>query len=195
MTKSFPATIRLHLLVPATTPAARRGVLGADDGLDQAGREAVRGRVRVRPWPETVVATCAPDRSCVETAKLLALHAVVDQQVRDWDLGRWTGRSLGDIAETSPQDLQRWSDEPDFAPHGGESLGQLCSRATRWLDLLETEGHPRRVTVAPVALVRAVLVSVLNAPTLTFWRLDLEPVTSVHISLRAGRRAVRWTAD
>jgi broad specificity phosphatase PhoE len=114
--------------------------------------------------------------------------------VRDWDLGSWTGRSLTEIAATSPEDLECWATDPHFAGHGGESLHRLRSRVTDWLDSLEAEGDPRLVTVAPTAVVRAILVSVLNAPIATFWRLDLEPATSAHVSLRPGRRAVRWTA-
>lgn len=185
-------TVRLHLIVPATTPAASRGVVGADDGLDEPNRDAVLRRVR--PWPDNLVATCAPHRSCVETAALLGLHAVADPRVRDWELGAWTGRSLSEIATTSPQDLESWLTDPDFAVDGGESLHQLRSRVMLWLDALETEGQPRLVTVAPTAVVRAILVNVLGAPTATFWRLDLEPVASVYVSLRAGRRAVRWSA-
>jgi len=131
----------------------------------------------------------------VETAALVGLHAVVDPWVRDWDLGIWAGKSLAEIAATSPQDLEQWGTDPGFAAHGGESLRQLGLRVTSWLDALEIDGHPRQVIVAPTAVVRAILVSVLNAPAATFWRLDLEPLTSVHISLRPGRRAVRWSAN
>jgi broad specificity phosphatase PhoE len=186
-------TVRVNLFVPALTPGARRGLVGAGDGLDDPGREAVLRRAH--PWPGELVATCAPERACLETAALLGLDAAVDPRVRDWDLGAWAGRSLTEIATTSPQDLEHWSTDPDFAQHGGESLQQLRSRVTNWLDRLETEGPPRLVTVAPTAVVRAILVSVLNAPNATFWRLDLEPMTSVHVSLRPGRRAVRWSAD
>ena len=185
-------TVRVHLMVPALTASARRGLVGSDDGLDEHAREAVTRFTR--PWPEAVRATCAPERACVETAALIGLHAVVDPQARDWDLGAWTGRSLTEIATTSPQDLEQWSSDPTFSGHGGESLEQLRSRVTNWLDLIETEGHPRLVTVAPAAVVRAILLNVLDAPASTFWRLDLEPLTSVHISLRPGRRAVRWAA-
>jgi broad specificity phosphatase PhoE len=184
-------TVRLHLMVPALSPGARHGVVGAGDGLDEHGREAVIQRPR--RWPGATMASSAPERACVETAALLGLHAAVDPQVRDWDLGAWAGRSLSEIATNSPRDIEQWSTDPDFATHGGESLRQLGLRVTDWLDRLEAEGHPRLVTVAPTAVVRAILVSVLNAPTATFWRLDLEPLTSVHISLRAGRRAVRWS--
>lgn len=190
-------TVRLRLMVPALTPGARRGIVAAGDGLDEHGRAAVlQGAL---PWPDELEATCAPDRPCVQTAALVGLHAEVDPRVRDWDLGAWTGRSLSEIATTSPQSLEQWSTDPDFAEHGGESLDQLRSRATDWLDSLEAEDrvraqHPHLVTVAPAALVRAVLVSVLNAPSVSFWRLDLEPMSSVYISLRPGRRAVRWSA-
>jgi hypothetical protein len=114
-----------------------------------------------------------------ETADLLGLHAAVDLRVRDWYLGTWTGRSLTEIASTSSQDLEHWTTDPDFAVHGGESLTQFRLRVTDWLDQLETEGHPRLVTVAPIAVVRAALVSVLDAPTTTLAprprTLDIDP--------------------
>jgi broad specificity phosphatase PhoE len=185
-------TVRLHLIVPGTTPAGRRAVVGAGDGLDEPGRQAVLRLTR--RWPTGVVASCAPELACVETAALLGLNAMVDMRVRDWDLGAWTGRSLTTIATTSPQDLQYWLEDPDFAEHGGESLQALQSRVSQWLDALETDRQPRLVTVAPAAVARAALVNVLSAPPSTFWRLDLEPLASVHISLREGRRAVRWPA-
>jgi hypothetical protein len=65
-----------------------------------------------------------------------------DPRARDWDLGAWTGRSLTEIAATSPQDLQRWSTDPDSAGHGGESLQQLRARAMNWLDRLKTPTVP-----------------------------------------------------
>ena len=184
-------TLRLQLLVPAISPGARHGLVGAGDNLDEQGREAVLRRTR--RWPGDLEASCAPDRPCLETADLIGLHAAPDAQVRDWDLGSWTGKSLTEIATTSPGDLERWSTDPDFAVHGGESLRELRSRATDWLDRLETERHLRLVTVAPKAVVRAILLSVLDAPIATFWKVDLEPLASVHISLRPGRRAVRWS--
>jgi broad specificity phosphatase PhoE len=183
-------TVRLHLIVPGLSPGARRGLVGAGDGLDDHSREAVLRCAR--RWPDDLATTSAPDHPCTQTAGLLGLHASVDRRVRDWDLGTWTGRSLTEIASTSSQDLEHWTTDPDFAVHGGESLTQFRLRVTDWLDQVETEGHPRLVTVAPVAVVRAALVSVLDAQTTTFWRLDLEPLTSTHISLRPGRRAVRW---
>lgn len=186
-------TVRLQLIVPALTAGARHGLVGAGDGLDKRDREAAIRRAV--SFPDGLEATCAPERACVETADLLGLHAKVDPRARDWDLGAWMGRSLDEIATTAPHELEQWSTDADFARHGGESLRQLRSRVTSWLDSLETEGDQPLVIVAPTAVVRAVLLSVLNAPNATFWRLDLEPLSAVHVSLRPGRRAVRWSPD
>jgi len=180
-------------MVPALTPGTRRGLVGADDGLDEQGRKVVIRRAH--EWPEQIGATCAPGRACVETATLIGLHAVVDPRLRDWDLGAWTGRSLTQIATTAPVDLERWSTDPDFTGHGGESLQQLRSRVTDWLEWIETQEYPRLVAVASTAVVRAMLLCVMDIPTTVFWRLDLEPMSSVHFSLRPGRRAVRWSAS
>lgn len=186
-------TVRLHLMVPAMTPGARQGLVGSGDGLDEPGRSsAIR---RAREWPEQLRATSAPGPACVETAALVGLHAAVDPRLRDWDLGNWTGRPLAQIATEAPQELERWSTDPDFTGHGGESLRGLRSRVTDWLDKLETEEYPLLVAVAPTAVVRAMLLGVMEIPTAAFWRLDLEPMSSVHLTLRPGRRAVRWPAD
>lgn len=185
-------TVRIHLFVPGLTLGARKGLIGSGDGLDPQGREGV---IRLaRTWPKELRATCAPQLACVETATLLGLDATVDGEIHDWDLGLWAGKSLDEVAQESPTAFERWTTDPDFAGHDGESLQQLRSRVTRWLDRLEDEAHPRLVAVASPAVVRAVLLSVLDAPPATFWRLDLEPLTSVHVSLRPGRRAVRWAA-
>lgn len=183
-------TVKVHLFVPALTPGARQGLIGAGDSLDRDDRADVIRRART--WPQALRATCAPEPACVETAALLGLDAVTDSAVHDWDLGVWAGRSFAQVAEQSPKALESWATDPDFAGHGGESLQQLRSRVAAWLDRLETAAHPRVVTVVPTAVVRAVLLTVLDAPSATFWRLDLEPLTSVHVSLRPGRRAVRW---
>lgn len=136
--------------------------------------------------------TCAPGKHLLAGARL-GLHAEVDPRLRGWDLGTRAGKSLTEIAATSPQDLESWSTDPYFAEHSGESLQRLQLRVTHWLDRVETENRPRLVTVAPAAVIRAMLVSVMNAPAATFWRLDLEPLASAHISLRMGRRAIRWS--
>lgn len=184
-------TVRLQLIVPALTPQARHGLVGSADGLDRQGQKAAIRRARI--WP-SATAISAPDRHCVETATLLGLHTVVDPRLGDWDLGAWTGKSLTEIAQNSGEEIEQWSTDPEYATHGGESLNQLSFRVTDWLDRIEEEEHNRVVAVAPTAVVRAILVSVLKAPAATFWRLDLEPLTSVHISLRPGRRAVRWSS-
>ena len=183
-------TVRLHLIVPALTPGARHGLVGAGDGLARDGKDAVLRCAH--PWPVELKATCAPEPACVETASLLGLHATVDPGLHDWNLGAWAGRSLTQIAATSPQDLEEWMTDPDFTGHGGESLQRLRARAADWLDQRETAGDPRLVAVASVAVVRAILLSIMDAPATTFWRLDLEPVSSIHVSLQPGRRAVRW---
>jgi broad specificity phosphatase PhoE len=184
-------TVRLQLIVPALTPGARHGLIGSADGLDRHGQQAAIRRAR--SWP-SAMAISAPDRHCVETATLIGLHTVVDPRLVDWDLGSWTGKSLTEIAQTTGEEVERWSTDPEYATHGGESLNQLVFRVTDWLGRLEEGEHDRVIAMAPTPVVRAILVSVLNAPTATFWRLDLEPLTSVHITLRPGRRAVRWSS-
>ena len=46
----------------------------------------------------------------------------------DWDLGRWAGRTLDDVAAGSPEAVTAWLTDPEVTPHGGESLSALVDR-------------------------------------------------------------------
>ena len=185
-------TVRLQLLTPGLTHAGRRGVLGGDEPLDAHGERDARAlRGSLRPGAAVV---CSPARACLQSAHLLGVTPTQDPRLRDWDLGRWAGRSLDDLAVEHPDQLQAWAQDPDFAGHGGESLAQLLTRTREWLSAVETTASGPLLAIAPTAVTRAVLVTVLDAPAGTFWRLDVEPLAYVGVSLRAGRRAVRWAA-
>ena len=185
-------TVRLQLLTPGLTHAGRRGVLGGDEPLDAHGeRDAGELRGSVRPGATVV---CSPATACLQSAHLLGVTPTQDPGLRDWDLGRWAGRSLDDLALEHPDELQAWAQDPDFSGHGGESLTLLLTRAQEWLSIVETTATGPLLAIAPTAVTRAVLVTVLDAPARTFWRVDVEPLAYVGVSLRAGRRAVRWPA-
>ena len=185
-------TVRLQLLTPGLTRAGRRGVLGGDEPLDVQGERAARAlRGSLRSGAAVL---CSPATACLQSAHLLGVSPTQDPRLRDWDLGRWAGKRLDDIAVGHPDQLQAWGQDPDFAGHGGESLAQLLTRTQEWLSTVETTANGPLLAIAPTAVTRAVLVTVLDAPAKTFWRLDIEPLAYVGVSLRAGRRAVRWTA-
>ncbi|WP_225830442.1 histidine phosphatase family protein [Streptomyces sp. NK08204] len=181
-------TSRVTLISPATTPSLRRARFDDGDSLDDgaaaqaaaaAGRLPAAGRVLVSPTVR-----------CRETASALGLGASAEPGPAGLDVGRWRGRTLEEVGAAEPEAVARWLADPGAAPHGGESVRDLCERVARWL---ETCGRAdgRTVAVVEPEVVRAVVVNLLGAPGSSFWRIDVPPLTASEITGRSGRWNLR----
>jgi broad specificity phosphatase PhoE len=178
------AAARVTLLAHAPTAATAAAAFPDREPLDDRGRVwAERGRGRL---PRAGRVRCAPEPACVETSALLGLSAEPDAVLGGWDLGRWAGRTLDDVAAGSPGAVTAWLTDPDAVPHGGESLSALVDRVRLWL-ANAPGGHT--LAVCGPDVVRAAVVAVLGAPPTAFWRLDVAPMTVT--DLRGGPD--RWT--
>ncbi|MGH3323130.1 MAG: histidine phosphatase family protein, partial [Streptomyces sp.] len=100
------------------------------------------------------------------------------------------GRTLEEVAATEPEAVPVWLSDPEVAPHGGESVRELCARTEGWLDRLAAEAG-RVVAVVEPDVVRAAVVCALGAPAQGFWRVDVEPLTATGLSGRTGRWNLR----
>jgi broad specificity phosphatase PhoE len=164
---------RLVLVAHAATEATRTAAFSTDEALDAQGTAAVRAAVPVRRHDSAV---SSPARRCRETAAGLGLRPSIDPALRDCDFGRWQGRRLEEVSATSPDEVRAWLDDPDAAPHGGESIRALLERVRTWL-----HGHPptagTTVAVTHPAVVRAAIVAALAAGPAAFWRIDISPLT------------------
>ncbi len=77
--------------------------------------------------------------------------------------------------------------DPASAPHGGEPLTGLIGRTADWLDSISrTPG--RIVAVTHPAVIRAAILSTLNAPAESFWRIDITPASRIHLQYQR-----KWT--
>lgn len=111
--------------------------------------------------------------------------APVEDRLRPWDLGTWTGRPLQEL------DLEGWRETPSYDAHGGESLQALASRVAGLLQ--DWHGRDERVlAVTHAAVVKAAVVHALRAPLVAVWDLDVHPasVTELHATT-TGWRVVR----
>ncbi|WP_330241852.1 histidine phosphatase family protein [Streptomyces sp. NBC_00525] len=180
-------TVRVMLVPPAMNAALREARFAGDAAPDESGLRAARSAAAHVPDADRVL--CGPSGRCAGTAEALGLRAVCEPALREWELGRWAGERLDEVSAREPDAVAAWLADPVAAPHGGESLLDLCARAGAWLDSLNGAG--RVLAVTEPSLVRAAVVYALALPPQAFWRLDVAPLTLTELSGRAGRWNLR----
>ncbi|WP_030584738.1 histidine phosphatase family protein [Streptomyces anulatus] len=180
-------TVRVMLIPPAMNAALREARFDGDAPLDRSGRE--RARAAAGAVPGAVLALSGPSERCRETTAALGLAARAEPALAGWNLARWAGRRLDDVAAAEPERVTAWLGDPSAAPHGGESLHDLIGRVGGWLDSLGGPDAPGTsfLAVAEAAVVRAAVVHGLRLPAEAFWRLDVAPLTLTELSGRSGR--------
>ncbi|MEU6671168.1 histidine phosphatase family protein [Streptomyces sp. NPDC046727] len=181
-------TSRVLLVSPAMSASLRQARFDDGGSLDDSG--AARARAAAGSLPAAVRVLASPSVRCRETAAALGLDGVPVPELAGLDVGRWRGRSLEEVGAVEPEAVGRWLTDPACAPHGGESVEDLCERVTRWLaDAQGVEG--RTLAVVEPEVVRAAVVAALGLPTPVFWRLDVTPLAVTELSGRGGRWNLR----
>jgi len=193
-------TTRLLLIVHAATSATRAARFGLDEELDEGGRVEAAGWAGSLPGRDSLAGrarlSCGHALRCRQTAQVLRDGTppgedALDGRLDDWNLGSWAGRALPDVAAENPAGTRAWLDDPEAAPHGGESLAGLLLRVGRYFtDLATHPGH--HIAITHPAFVRAAVVHALRAPPAAFWRVDVFPLTRVAFSANAGRWNLRF---
>ncbi len=60
------------------------------------------------------------------------------------DFGQWKGQA---ISQLNGDQLNTWLTDSTCAPHGGESVDDVCTRVAQWMKSLETQpGHVVAIT-------------------------------------------------
>jgi broad specificity phosphatase PhoE len=180
------APARLTLISHAPTSAVRRAAFPCDESIEEIARDRIcEMNVRFDR------ACCGPEKRTQETATALGLSATIDPALHDCDYGRWAGRELSQLQLEQPAEVAQWLSDPDAAPHGGESINNLIARVAGWLAEQTKSGHTIAITHPPV--IRAAIASVLQAPTLAFWRIDVVPLTLTDIRFNGRSWSLRST--
>lgn len=185
------STVRVMLISPALNTALREVRFDGDARLDASGVRQAQAAAHGVPAADRTLH--GPSERCAGTAAALGLRAEPEPALRGWDMGRWSGQRLAEVSGSEPEAVSAWLSDPSAAPHGGESLLELCARAGGWLDstLRETAGGGRVLAVVEPTVVRAVLVQALDLPAQAFWRLDVPPLALTELSGRSGRWNLR----
>lgn len=177
---------RLSLICHAATEATRQVRFPADEDLDARGLE----RLALLPAVQADRWLSAPETRSRHTTGMLCHKTLVsnDMGLRDWNCGRWAGRSVASIQAADPEAFAAWLSDADAAPHGGESLSDLLARVAEWLAGEAVQGG-RTAAVAHPAILRAALAAVVGSGAPGFWRIDVQPLTRLQLS-HDGRRWV-----
>lgn len=136
--------------------AARRLQGQADIALSERGREQAR---RLRP----VIKGLEPDRClssdlrrAAETASLLGAEgASFTPELREIDVGCWTGQAIADIVAREPEAYAGWR-AGTHAPEGGESWAAFRARAARAVEEA-AQGCRHLLVVCHGGVIRALL--------------------------------------
>jgi broad specificity phosphatase PhoE len=177
--------VRLTLVSHAMTDAMSAGRFPTDEPLNALGRRQVGPSIDLGTREFT--ALCGPEQRCVQTAELLGLRATIDPHLADLDCGRWRGDVL---SSADPADLAVWLTDPAGAPHGGESVLDLMNRVGGWLESMTTT-HSRTVAVTHPAVIRAAILIALDAPSKSFWRIDIAPASRTQMHFRGHAWTLR----
>lgn len=178
-------TARVLLIAHAATQAQRRAAFPSDEPITEQEMEKI---VALR-WraPRAANVWSAPEQCAQQTFCALGLTAIVRNELRDCDYGRWRGRTMDEVQTEDPEGILTWLTDPSACPHGGESVENLIYRIGGWMD----EQRTARTTIAVThpAVIRTAIVHALRIPAQTFWRFDVAPLTLT--DLRFSRNV--WT--
>ncbi|MFE9451358.1 histidine phosphatase family protein [Streptomyces sp. NPDC006739] len=164
-----------------------------DRPLDQAGWDEVQRVVPdLLPLAAAELRYCSPTPRSRATGDALGYAPLVQLGLRDCDMGRWRGLTLGEAMAREPESVDAWLADPRSTPHGGESLLEFVSRVGGWLDTRPVDDGGRIVAVAEPSVVRAALVYALKAPPSTYWNIDVRPLSTIAVTGRAGRWNLRF---
>ena len=182
-------TIRLTLLA-AAGPGSREARFPEDAPLPRRAFDSVTESPPALPFVDLCFS--APSVRCHQTIAALGLQMPVidDPLLRDISAGSWAGLTPDDVAARDPHALAAWTADPSSAPPGGESVDMVRWRVGRWLDSLPANAGPV-LAVTTSAVIRAAVVNVLNAPTASFWHVDVPPLSTVQLTSYNGRWNVR----
>ncbi|MGB3125065.1 MAG: histidine phosphatase family protein [Pseudomonas sp.] len=170
----MPAT-RLTLICHATTPLQKQGRFPDDESVTMNWQDAALSlAARYKKNPRLM---CGPEARTRQTAALFGDNAHCVEALRDGDFGDWKGQAISELHSDA---LMAWMTDSACAPHGGESVDQLCARVGQWMQSLETEaGHV--VAVTHPFVIRAAMLYVMQFPVSMFYRIDVEPLSATEL--------------
>ncbi|MCX4232363.1 histidine phosphatase family protein [Streptomyces sp. NPDC020707] len=188
--------VRVTLIAAARGSSLLAERFDDDRPLDQAGwGEVQRVAHALIPLAAAELRYCSPTPRSRATGDALGLAPLVQLALRDCDMGRWRGLTLGEAMAREPEAVDAWLADPYSAAHGGEPMVEFIQRVGGWLDTRPADDGGRIVAVAEPAVVRAALVYALKSHPSTYWNFDVRPLSTATLIGWAGRWNLRFDAQ
>ncbi|MEB0092412.1 histidine phosphatase family protein [Pseudomonas sp. CCI4.2] len=168
---------RLTLICHARTVAQKLGRFAQDEPIEmdwQSSAGSLSGHFKL-----SAQLLSAPETRAQQTGLLFASELDIVPALRDCDFGRWQGQRIDDLQAQEPEALNAWLTDSMSAPHGGESIADVCARVSAWLDTLRTPGHI--IAITHPFIIRAAIVHALQCPMTAFNAIDIEPLSMTEL--------------
>jgi ribonuclease H / adenosylcobalamin/alpha-ribazole phosphatase len=192
-----PATTMFLVRHGETALSVERRFSGTGDPeLSERGRaqaEALGERLTGRDVTAVVTSPLARARATAEAiGKPLGLDPIVDDAIAEIDFGDWEGHTFAEIREQWPDELARWTANPDLAPPGGgESFTSAFARVGAWRQRA-VDAHPGETiaVISHVTPIKALLREALDAPAHVLYRIHLDPASLSTVDWFSGGAGV-----
>ncbi|MGW6982844.1 histidine phosphatase family protein [Streptomyces sp. NPDC054932] len=180
--------VRVSLVAAARSSSLLAERFDDDRPLDGAGWRSVESAAQgLVPLGSAGLRYCSPTPRSRATGEALGYAPLAQPALRECDMGRWRGLTLAEVTAHEPGAVDLWLSDPRSAPHGGESLLAFISRIGGWLDTRPADDGGEIVAVAEPSVVRAALVYALKAPPLTYWNVDVRPLSTMTLTGWSGQ--------
>jgi broad specificity phosphatase PhoE len=122
----------------------------ADPPLNERGREQAHALAQLLDHEPLDAIYSSDLRRAHETAQIVAeqkgLPVLVDPELRERDVGPWTGLTLSEIEQRFPEQIRLWREGTISAGETRESLGARVVEAARRIARAHPDGHVLVVT-------------------------------------------------
>ncbi|MFD9478437.1 MULTISPECIES: histidine phosphatase family protein [Streptomyces] len=180
--------VRVSLVAAARSSSLLAERFDDDRPLDGPGWRSVESAAQgLVPLGSAELRYCSPTPRSRATGEALGYAPLAQPALRECDMGRWRGLTLAEVTAHEPGAVDLWLSDPRSAPHGGESLLAFISRIGGWLDTRPADDGGAIVAVAEPSVVRAALVYALKAPPLTYWNVDVRPLSTMTLTGWSGQ--------
>jgi broad specificity phosphatase PhoE len=126
----------------------------------------------------------------------LRLSPTILEDLDEWRIGAWEGRTYLEIKKAEPDLYHKWSSDPiHSAPPDGESVSDLCRRVDSILPGVISQFEGRRLAlVTHAGIIRAILIQALGMPVENFWRLVIPTGSVSRVDYSANFATVHFLA-